>query len=98
MDNYEDENPFETDVDHVPSETSSTSKVNISASSSPPSSARLLLSPTSPAVSRPFPSPGTTRHPQMAYKSDYCCIRDQWLHSGEDVEILVRRSSTAVCD
>ncbi|KAG0709155.1 hypothetical protein DFH29DRAFT_793577 [Suillus ampliporus] len=88
MDNFEDENPFETDADRVPSETSSTSKVNISAPSSPPHPAR-VLSPTSPALSRPFPSSGTNRHPQTTYKSDFCCGRDQWLHSGEDLEILI---------
>ncbi|KAJ8591806.1 hypothetical protein M405DRAFT_788418 [Rhizopogon salebrosus TDB-379] len=88
MDNFEDENPFETDADRVHSETSSTSRVNISAPSSPPHSSR-LVSPTSPTLSRPFPSPGTNRHPQTTYKSDYCCARDQWLHSGEDLEILI---------
>ncbi|KAG2344121.1 hypothetical protein BDR05DRAFT_883145 [Suillus weaverae] len=88
MDNFEDENPFETDIDRVPSETSSTSKVNISAPSSPRHPAR-VLSPTSPTLSRPFPSSGTNRHPQTTYKSDFCCGRDQWLHSGEDLEILI---------
>ena len=87
MDNFEDDNPFETDADRVPSETSSTFKVNISAPSSPPNSGR-LLSPTTP--SRLFPSPGTNKHPHTTYKSDHCCGRDQWLHSGEDLEILVR--------
>ncbi|KIJ61987.1 hypothetical protein HYDPIDRAFT_158579 [Hydnomerulius pinastri MD-312] len=88
MDTFEDENPFENDIERVPSETSSTSKVNISAPSSPPPNTARLLSPTSPS-NRPFPSPGTNRHPQPTYKSDFCCNRDRWLHSGEDVEILI---------
>ncbi|KAH7881801.1 hypothetical protein F5I97DRAFT_1818311 [Phlebopus sp. FC_14] len=88
MDNFEGDNPFEVDADRVPSETSSTSKVNISAPSSPPPSAPRLLSPTNPA-SRPFPSSGSHRLPQSTYKNDFCCYRDRWLHSGEDVEILI---------
>ncbi|KAH7927855.1 hypothetical protein BV22DRAFT_1117956 [Leucogyrophana mollusca] len=89
MDNltFEDDNPFETDADRLSSETSSTSKVNISAPSSPPPHPSRLLSPTSP--SRPFPSPGSNRQPQTTFKSDFCCGRDRWLHSGEDVEILI---------
>ena len=84
MDTFEDDNPFENDMnDRVPSETSSTSKVNISAPSSPPVSAR-LLSPT-----KPFSSPGTQRQSQQSFKSDFCCYRDRWLHSGEDAEIQV---------
>ncbi|KAH7914639.1 hypothetical protein BJ138DRAFT_1143565 [Hygrophoropsis aurantiaca] len=85
--NLEDDNPFETDADRLSSETSSTSKVNISAPSSPPPHPARLLSPASP--SRPFPSPGSNRQPQTTFKSDFCCTRDRWLHSGEDIEILI---------
>jgi hypothetical protein len=88
MDTFEDENPFETDAEHVPSEASSTSKVDLSAPPSPPSR---QLSPRVPTLSRPFPSPGSHRQPQSTFKSDFCCVRDRVLHSGEDVEILVRR-------
>ncbi|KIK96500.1 hypothetical protein PAXRUDRAFT_825897 [Paxillus rubicundulus Ve08.2h10] len=88
MDTYEDDNPFENDIDRVPSETSSTSKVNISAPSSPPPNSARLLSPTSPP-NRPPSSPGTNRHPQLNHKSDFCCYRDRWLHSGEDAEISI---------
>ncbi|KAF8845232.1 hypothetical protein BDN67DRAFT_1065586 [Paxillus ammoniavirescens] len=88
MDTFEDDNPFENDIDRVPSETSSTSKVNISAPSSPPPNSARLLSPTSPP-NKPLSSPGTNKHPQPNHKSDFCCYRDRWLHSGEDAEILI---------
>ncbi|KAF8141716.1 hypothetical protein EV363DRAFT_1443623 [Boletus edulis] len=84
MDTFEDDNPFENDIDRVSSETSSTSKVNISAPSSPPFNSPRLLSP-----SKPSPSSGTQRQTQQTYKGDFCCYRDRWLHSGEDAEILI---------
>ncbi|KAG5652043.1 hypothetical protein H0H81_006493 [Sphagnurus paluster] len=84
MDTFDDENPFE---EHIPSEASSASKVDLSAPSSPPFPAGQLSPPTSP-LTRPFPSPGSHRQPQTAFKSDFCCARDRYLHSGEDVEIL----------
>ena len=96
MDAFEDENPFDTDVDRYPSEASSTSRVDLSAPASPPAHTPRVLSPTlSPDRERPvFPSPGTGsagRSPRAppTPKEDYCCYRDQWLHSGEDVEIVV---------
>lgn len=89
MEAFEDDNPFENDVDRLSSEASSTSRVNISAPSSPPPSAAHLASPAISHQSRPFPSPGTSRHPQPMYKNDFCCNRDKWLHSGDDVEILI---------
>lgn len=55
-------------------------------------------SPTSPGINRGFTSPPSSAHtqtaftgrsPQPAFKSDFCCPRDRWLHSGEDVEIQV---------
>lgn len=85
MDTFDDENPFE---EHIPSEASSVSKVDLSAPSSPPFPAGQLSPPTSP-LTRPFPSPGSHRQPQTAFKSDFCCARDRYLHSGEDVEILI---------
>lgn len=88
MDTFEDDNPFENDIERVPSETSSTSKVNISAPSSPPPNPARLLSPH-----KPFPSPPAQRQPQQTYKSDFCCYRDRWLHSGDDAEVLVRPHS-----
>lgn len=89
METFEDDNPFENDVDHISSETSSTSRVNISAPSSPPPSTAHPVSPTISHQSRPFPSPGTSRQPQPMNKNDFCCNRNRWLHSGEDVEILI---------
>ena len=38
----------------------------------------------------PFPSSGSHRQTQSNFKTDFCCTRDRVLHSGEDVEILVR--------
>lgn len=92
METFEDENPFEAEGVHLHSETSSPANVNLSEPSSPPTNAYngvLSPQPGSPSVSKPtFPSPGSHRLPQP-YKSDYCCARDHWLHSGEDVEIHV---------
>ncbi|KAJ8522716.1 hypothetical protein ONZ45_g730 [Pleurotus djamor] len=89
MDAYEDENPFDVE-DRIPSESSSTSKVDLSEPSSPTQHPARLASPTlSPPLSRPFPSPGTRRHPPANFKTDFCCARDRVLHSGEEVEILI---------
>jgi sorting nexin-4 len=87
MDTFEDENPFE-DTSHLPSEASSTSKVALY---EPPSG---QLSPSSPtSQTRPFPSPGTHKVQQSNYKTEFCCGTDRVLHSGDDVEILVRHSA-----
>ncbi|EKM50413.1 uncharacterized protein PHACADRAFT_263688 [Phanerochaete carnosa HHB-10118-sp] len=92
METFEDENPFEAEGVHLHSETSSPANVNLSEPSSPPTNAYsgvLSPRPGSPSASKPtFPSPGSHRLPQP-YKSDYCCVRDRWLHSGEDVEIHI---------
>ncbi|KAI0349803.1 hypothetical protein OH77DRAFT_1464841 [Trametes cingulata] len=88
MEAFEDENPFESEPERLQSDTSS-SRANISGLSSPvPQQARVVSPPTSPTRRNAFPSPGSHRQPQT-FKSDFCCARDQWLHSGEDVEILI---------
>ncbi|OCH85791.1 hypothetical protein OBBRIDRAFT_890941 [Obba rivulosa] len=90
MEHFDDENPFESEPERLQSDTSS-ANVTVSQPSSPPMHpARVLASPpSSPSSRRPvFPSSGSHRQPQM-HKSDFCCARDQWLHSGEDVEILI---------
>ncbi|KZT27763.1 hypothetical protein NEOLEDRAFT_1087959 [Neolentinus lepideus HHB14362 ss-1] len=87
MDTFHDENPFEIDTDRALSESSSASQVNVSAPSSPPTDLFAQTRPESPQQNRPFPSPGSGAR-QTVYKSDYCCSKDKWLHSGEDVEIL----------
>ena len=93
MDTFEDENPFEQDGDRISSETSSTSQVVLYEPSSPPTHPSRQLSPTSPNMHRPpFPSVGSHRQTQSNFKTDFCCTRDRVLHSGEDVEILVRGS------
>ncbi|KAI0080213.1 hypothetical protein K474DRAFT_1658198 [Panus rudis PR-1116 ss-1] len=90
MEPYEIDNPFEADTDRAQSAfqtgitSEPTSPSRHSTSDRLPSSPALVSSPGRPA----FPSPGSHRQPQP-YKSDYCCTRDQWLHSGEDVEILI---------
>lgn len=97
MEPFEDENPFDTGTDRLHSEASSTIAVDDSEPASPPVDGFRTGSPTptSPQPSRPpFPSPGSHRLPQP-YKSEHCCARDQWLHSGEDVEILVRPRAAA---
>lgn len=93
MEAFEDENPFESDSDRLTSATSSPDKIDLSEPPSPPQNPSRQLSPTSPTFTRPFPSPGSARQPQATFpnpKSDFCCQRDRFLHSGDDVEILVR--------
>ncbi|KAH9000256.1 hypothetical protein EDB92DRAFT_1830109 [Lactarius akahatsu] len=95
MEPFEDENPFST-ADPPLSSASSNSHVDVSA---PPSPANLTLalpsSPPhtgtqSPSPRSGFPSQGSGHTPRPpTSKSDFCCFRDQWLHSGEDVEILI---------
>ncbi|KAJ7281887.1 hypothetical protein C8J57DRAFT_1448533 [Mycena rebaudengoi] len=89
MDAFEDENPFESDSDRLTSTASSPTKVDLSEPPSPPQNAARQLTPTSPTLTRPFPSPGSARQPQSTFKSDFCCARDRVLHSGDDVEILI---------
>ncbi|KAI0825901.1 hypothetical protein BC629DRAFT_1451513 [Irpex lacteus] len=86
MEVFEEENPFDNEGLH--STPSSESRVDLSEPSSPP--INYDQTPSSPTSNnRPhFPSAGSHRLPQ-AYKNDYCCTRDQWLHSGEDVEIVI---------
>lgn len=85
MEVLEDDNPFDLDGEHITSETSSTSKLDLSDPPSPSPAARHIST-----GSRPFSSADSHRQPQMSFKSDFCCMRDRVLHSGEDVEILVR--------
>ena len=100
MEAFEDENPFESEPGHLHSNASS--RVDITDMPSPifdaqPSRAISPVSPTSPTSPtrrNAFPSPGSHRQPQT-FKSDFCCSRDHWLHSGEDVEILVCPLTTA---
>ena len=97
MEQFEDENPFEGEVERIPSEDSSASQVDVSEPSSPkPYHPARLLSPTSPNFTSQFPSPGSHKHTQSVSKSDFCCARDRVLHSGEDVEIVVRHADSRV--
>ena len=95
MEPFEDENPFST-ADPPLSSASSNSHVDVSAPPSPPNLTLALPSSPHPDIQSPslrsgFPSQGSGHTPRSpTSKSDYCCFRDQWLHSGEDVEILVR--------
>ena len=90
MEPFEEDSPFESEPERHQSDSSS-SRVDVSGVSSPDPAGqpgRLSSPPTSPSKRNIFPSLGSHRQPQ-AYKSDFCCGRDQWLHSGEDAEILV---------
>jgi hypothetical protein len=96
MEPLEDENPFST-ADPPLSSASSNSHVDVSSPSSPANQTFTLpaspsrLTIQSPPLRGGFPSQGSGHSPRPpTSKSDFCCIRDQWLHSGEDVEILVR--------
>ncbi|KAI0305938.1 hypothetical protein B0F90DRAFT_1808499 [Multifurca ochricompacta] len=94
MEPFEDENPFSI-ADPPLSSASSHSHVDVSSPSSPanhtvtlPSSP--LIGVQSPSLRSGFPSQGSGHTPRSpTSKSDFCCVRDQWLHSGEDVEILI---------
>jgi len=95
MEPFEDENPFST-VDPPLSSASSNSHVDVSAPSSPPNrTATLSSSPPriitqTPSPRTGFPSQGSGHSPrQQTSKNDFCCARDHWLHSGEDIEILI---------
>ena len=98
MDAFEDDNnPFETE-DRVTSETSSASKVDISEPNSPPPNLARALS-QSPTVADKALPPGPQKPPAPAPRTEFCCSRDRWLHSGQDVEILVsyENLSTSRC-
>lgn len=98
MEPFEDDNPFESEPERLQSDSSS-SRVNVSGVSSPDLAAQPAhpsSPPMSPSRRNTFPSPGSHRQPQ-AFKSDFCCGRDQWLHSGEDAEILVSLHLDTYC-
>ncbi|THU91506.1 hypothetical protein K435DRAFT_780673 [Dendrothele bispora CBS 962.96] len=88
MEAFDDENPFDAGSDRIPSEDSSTSRVDISEPSSPPQNVLSPLPTVQSPQSRAFPSQGSHRQ-QSKFKSDFCCARDRVLHSGEDIEILI---------
>lgn len=89
INDFEDENPFEQDGARISLETSSTSQDALYEPSSP-SGPNSALSPAQNSNKPPFPSPGSHRLPQANYKTDFCCSSDRFLHSGDDIEILVR--------
>ena len=100
MEPFEDENPFST-ADPPPSSASSNSHVDVSAPSSPQNHTVTLPS-TPPRIEiqtslrAGFPSQGSGHSPRPPpSKNDFCCMRDQWLHSGEDAEILVGASRSS---
>lgn len=95
MDGFEDENPFDIDSDRIQSETSSASKVYVSEPPSPSPYPDMqqkhdLGSPTQRARAVSSTGSGPLRSPQSNVKTEFCCARDRVLHSGDDVEILVR--------
>ncbi|KII85815.1 hypothetical protein PLICRDRAFT_115525 [Plicaturopsis crispa FD-325 SS-3] len=82
METYEDENPFGSS-DGSPA--SPPSKVLISEPPSPSWNPPANL-PTSTAAAT---TPVSPRRQTATAKSDFCCMRDQWIHSGDDVEIVI---------
>ena len=100
MSDFEEENPFQqTDGDEVPS-SETTSNIDLSEPSTPPTHpSRILSSPTFTSAEDRFSSADVhQKHASANAKSDFCCGRDRWLHSGEDVEIVVRVLSRKLCD
>ena len=94
MDTFEDENPFESE-DQVLSETSSTSRVDISEPNSPSAKIARALS-QSPPINKSFPLQRQATTPTAADKTDFCCSRDRWLHSGDEFEIRVSHYSACL--
>lgn len=90
MDAFDDENPFDTESDRISSETSSTSKVNLSEPPSPPFNPSRQLSSEIINSDRPFLHGSHRQQSHSNNKIDFCCARDRVLHSGDDIEILVR--------
>lgn len=90
MSDLEDNNPFQTEADEAHSETAS--NVDISEPATPPAHpSRILSPPATPSMNRNFVRPAPAyKAPQTSPKSEFCCMRDRWLHSGEDVEIQAR--------
>ena len=102
MEAFEDENPFESEPERLHSGSSSSGLDFAGTPSSPtidvqPARTLSPTSPTSPTKRNTFPSSGSHRQPQT-FKNDYCCARDHWLHSGEDVEVLVRLGHLGRCN
>lgn len=93
MDAFDDENPFDTESDRISSEASSASKVDISEPPSPPFNPSRQLSSEIINSDRTFLH-GSHRQQSHSHsnnnKIDFCCARDRVLHSGDDIEILVR--------
>ncbi|KAF9045711.1 hypothetical protein BDZ89DRAFT_1089594 [Hymenopellis radicata] len=87
MDTFDDENPFDTEVDRAPSEASSTSKVDISEPPSPHPNTSLGFGPAGLTNDSGYPT--SSRPTQPNFKVDFCCARDRVLHSGDDVEIMI---------
>ncbi|EJT96584.1 PX-domain-containing protein [Dacryopinax primogenitus] len=81
MDGDDDINPFRTEDDVSPAIEDDDEGSTPQDTDQPKP---LSISPL-PTTNKPFPSPYTA--PQQ--RTEPCCTRDMWLHSGEDVEILV---------
>jgi hypothetical protein len=83
MDTFEDENPFEGEGDrNIHSDTSSSSKLNVSEPSSP----TISFAP-SPLANEYLATSAATLGSAPSHSKG-----DHWLQSGEDVEILVSSS------
>lgn len=89
MDTFEDDNPFDQENVHVIPPNSSSVRLDFSEPSSPRIQSASHL-PVSPSPDPQFPSPESKIKVQgNLNKTDFCCNRDRYLHSGENTDILV---------
>ncbi|TFK25591.1 hypothetical protein FA15DRAFT_668289 [Coprinopsis marcescibilis] len=88
MEGFEDENPFEQDIDRLSSEASSISKE--AGFEAPPDHSTSSDPNDHHNSSRPpFPSLGSHKNAQSNQKTDFCCSQDRHLHQNEESEILI---------
>lgn len=89
MDTFEDDNPFDQENVHVIPPNSSSVRLDFSEPSSPRIQSASHL-PVSPSPDPQFPSPESKIKVQgNLNKTDFCCNRDRYLHSGENTDILI---------
>ncbi|KAF8661373.1 hypothetical protein AX16_001466 [Volvariella volvacea WC 439] len=89
MEAFQDENPFDQDNGAMHSNLMSTPQVDSDYSAPPPYNPPTEPSASSPTHGRPFSPPDFRGKSQGQNKTDYCCVTDRVLHSGEELEILI---------
>ncbi|KZT43072.1 PX-domain-containing protein [Sistotremastrum suecicum HHB10207 ss-3] len=89
MDDVDDINPFSSDAGSPIIAANLSLDEDLSPPDTPVNAPARLSSPgPTPPAKRPLPLSSSSSR-QQPPKTDFCCTRDQWLHSGDDVEILV---------